>query len=118
MTRHRIAPVADLEEPGDRIVVEVDGQEIGVFNVNGEYHAVPNFCPHQAGPLCQGPVTGRMAVGDDGWEWTYEQEGEIVTCPWHGWKFDLTTGVNIKDDGYAVPTYPVTVEDGVIYVDR
>lgn len=118
MTKHRIAEAEALAEDGDRIVVEIDGQEIGVFRVNGELFALPNFCPHQAGPLCQGAITGRMVVADDGWEWRYTQDGEIVTCPWHGWKYDITTGENIKDARYSIPTYDVTIEDGVIYVDR
>jgi len=118
MARHRVALAAELAGDGDRVVVDVEGQEIGVFRVNGELHALPNFCPHQAAPLCEGELTGRMVVGDDGWEWRYEQEGEIVTCPWHGWKFDVTTGDNIKDDRYAVPTYDVREEGGAVYVER
>jgi nitrite reductase/ring-hydroxylating ferredoxin subunit len=118
MSRHRIADAEALVEDGDRIIAEVEGQEIGVFRIDGEYFALPNFCPHQAGPLCQGAVTGRMVVGDDGWEWRYEQNGEIVTCPWHGWKFDIKTGENVKDDRYTVPTYDVSIDDGAIYVER
>jgi len=118
MTRHRVADVQDLAADGDRVLVEFEGHEIGVFRVDGELYALPNYCPHQAAPLCQGELTGRMVVGDDGWEWRYEQEGEIVTCPWHGWKFDVTTGENIKDDRYNVPTYAVEVEDDGVYVVR
>lgn len=118
MTRHRVADAEEVAEDGDRIIVEVEGQEIGVFRVDGELHALPNFCPHQAGPLCQGEITGRMVVNEDGWEWRYVQEGEIVTCPWHGWKYDITSGENIKDDRYSLPAYGVTVEDGDVYVER
>jgi len=106
MARHRVAPAAELASDDDAVAVAC------------ELHALPNFCPHQAAPLCEGELTGRMVVGDDGWEWRYEQEGEIVTCPWHGWKFDVTTGDNIKDDRYAVPTYDVREEGGAVYVER
>jgi nitrite reductase (NADH) small subunit len=118
MTRQRIASRDVLRDDGSRVIVEVEGQEIAVFRVDGEYYALPNFCPHQAAPLCEGELTGRMVVGDDGWEWEYVQEGEVITCPWHGWKFDVTTGQNIKDADYAVPTYDVVVEDGDLYVER
>lgn len=118
MSRYRVADAEELAEDGDRILVEVEGQELGVFRIDDECYALPNFCPHQAAPLCQGRVTGRMVVGDDGWEWRYEQDGEIITCPWHGWKFDIKSGNNIKDDRYAVPVYDVTVEEGSVYVER
>lgn len=118
MTRHRVADRDAIPADGDRLIVEVAGHEIGIFRVDGELHAIPNFCPHQAAPLCQGRVTGRMAVADDGWEWRYVQEDEIVTCPWHGWKFEISTGRNIKDDRYAVPTYEVHETADGIYVER
>ena len=116
--RHRVARVSEVAEPGDRVIVDVAGQEVAVFNVDGDLHALPNFCPHQAAPLCEGEVTGRMVMGDDGWSWEYIQKGEVVTCPWHGWKFDVTTGRNIKDEAVAVPHYDVSVEDGHVYVIR
>ncbi|MFB6068947.1 MAG: Rieske (2Fe-2S) protein [Halobacterium sp.] len=116
--RYRVADADALAEDGSRVIAEVEGQEIAVFRVDGDYHALPNFCIHQAAPLCEGELTGRMVVGDDGWEWEYVQEGEIITCPWHGWKFDVTTGENVKDESYAVPTYDVEVEDGDVYVRR
>lgn len=116
--RHRVAGVDEVAADGDRVIVDVAGQEVAVFRVDGDYHALPNFCPHQAAPLCEGELTGRMVVGDDGWEWEYVQEGEIVTCPWHGWKFDVTSGRNVKDEEIAVPTYEVEVDGDDLYVVR
>ncbi len=118
MTRHRVAETAELASEGSRVITEVDGQEIAVFNIDGELHAVANYCVHQAGPLCEGDLTGRMVVGDDGWEWNWDDRETVITCPWHGWKFDVTTGRNIQDDRYAVPRYEVEVEDGSIFVTR
>jgi nitrite reductase/ring-hydroxylating ferredoxin subunit len=103
---------------GDRVIAEVIGQEIAVFNVEGEYHAVANYCPHQAGPLCEGKLRGQMTVDDDGWGWQYEDIERNVTCPWHAWKFDVTTGRNVNDDRYAVPTYDVEVKGGDVFVVR
>jgi len=115
--RHRVARVSEVAEPGDRVIVDVAGQEVAVFNVDGDLHALPNFCPHQAAPLCEGEVTGRMVMGDDGWSWEYIQKGEVVTCPWHGWKFDVTSGKNIKDEDVAIPSYEVERDgDNVVVV--
>ncbi len=65
-----------------------------------EIFAIGNECPHQGGNLC------------DGWI-----EGEIVTCPLHGWEFDLRTGVCMTVPGERVPGYRVTVEDGAVHLE-
>jgi nitrite reductase/ring-hydroxylating ferredoxin subunit len=116
--KHKVATTADVPEDGSRVIVDVEGQEVAVFRVDGEYHALPNFCPHQAAPLCEGDLTGRMVVGDDGWTWEYVQKGEVVTCPWHGWKFDVTNGKNIKDEDIAIPAYDVERDGEDLYVVR
>ena len=117
-SEHEVARVEDLSEPGSRVIVEIDGTEIAVFNVDGDFYAVANYCVHQAGPLCEGRITGRVAVGDDGWEWTYEDDGKIIECPWHQWKFDITTGDHIDTRRYRAPTYETKVRDGSIFVVR
>lgn len=116
-SRHRICDETRLAAEGSRVIVEVEGREVAVFNVDGEYHALPNHCIHQGAPLCEGELTGRMTVDDD-WEWVWEDEGTVITCPWHAWKFDVTTGKNVKDDRYRLPQYEVEVEDGTVYVRR
>lgn len=100
---------------GDRILVDVEGREIAVFNSGGEFHAVLNFCPHQGGPLCEGLLDGTLTMTDE-WEWTYGSEGEVVSCPWHGWEFDITTGEHLSNSEHRVPTYEVVVRDGEVYV--
>lgn len=116
-TRQKVADVADLET-GDRAFAEIEGVEVAVFNVEGEYYAMANYCVHQGGPLCEGELRGRMGIGEDGWEWTYDDTERDVVCPWHGWAFDVTTGESVDDDRYAVPTFEVEVEDGAVYVQR
>ncbi len=117
-TEHRVPNADRLDEDGARITVDVDGQEITVFRYDGEYYAVLNFCVHQAGPLCEGRLTGRMTTDEDGWEWTYDDEEKHVVCPWHGWKFDITDGTNVSDSRYVVPTYDVEKRDGELYIVR
>ena len=116
--RYEVATVDELSEDGSRILTEIKGLEIAVFRFDGEYYAVANFCVHQSGPLCEGPLEGNYTMDDDQWGWNYDDAEKNITCPWHGWMFDITNGENIKDSRYKVPTYDVVVEDGTIYVVR
>ena len=82
-----------------------------------QLYALPNVCPHQFGPLCAGTVNGTMACSaETGWRFAWVREGEIVTCPWHGIEFDITTGRSLASPRLRVRTYPVIVEDGQIKV--
>jgi nitrite reductase (NADH) small subunit len=80
--------------------VEVNGKEIALFNVNGTFFATDNVCPHQGGPLSDGSV-----------------DGNIVSCPWHGWRFDLNNGKCGMVPGAKVGTYPTKVDGDVIFVE-
>lgn len=116
--RYKVARADDFEADGDRVIREVEGVEIAVFRVDGDYYALANYCVHQGGPLCDGELTGRVYVQDDGWAWRYEDTDRYVLCPWHGWMFDVTTGKNVDVARYSVPTYEVEVVDGDVYVVR
>lgn len=115
-TRHKVADVEELPEDGSRVITEVAGKEIAIFRLDGEYYGMLNYCCHQSGPLCEGELTGYMTGGDDGWEWVYHSEEKIINCPWHCWRFDVTTGQNIDDARYSVPTYDIEREDGQLFV--
>ena len=109
MAKHIIATVDEIPA-GQRKIVEVAGRSIGVFNVNGDFYAIRNSCPHQGGPLCAGYLTG-FVLADKPGEYTYTKRGEIVRCPWHGWEFDIKTGQSWFDPGKTrVRNYKVTVE--------
>ena len=84
-------PVAKTTEipPGTGKEVVVAGQIVAVFNIDGVFHAMDGVCPHAGGPV----GTGRV-------------EGCIVTCPWHGWQFDVTTGQNVLNTTLQHPVYP------------
>lgn len=114
---HYVAAVEDLED-GDRILADVEGQEIAVFNVGGEYHALVNFCVHQGGPVCEGVVTGTLSANeDDDWALEYDKRNEVLSCPWHGWEFDVTSGEHLARRQYRLPKFDVEVKDGEIYVE-
>lgn len=105
-----ICPVADLQ-PGQRKIVDIDGLSIGVFNVNGRFHALLNRCPHMGGPLCAGLIRG-LVVGPEPYKYELEREGEILRCPWHGWEFDITNGRSVfNPNRMRTKSYQVTVEE-------
>ncbi|MCU0508227.1 MAG: Rieske 2Fe-2S domain-containing protein [Anaerolineae bacterium] len=98
---HRVlVGAADSLGDGERKIVEAHGQSIGVFRVGGQWYALGNSCLHRGGPVCQGKV-----------------EGLTVTCPWHGYQYDLPTGQLLLDRSTALPTYKVMVEGGNVYLD-
>jgi 3-phenylpropionate/trans-cinnamate dioxygenase ferredoxin subunit len=106
---HVVGRVAEIP-PGERKIVELEGRSIGVFNVRGTFYALRNACPHQAGPLCRGTITGLLTATDQR-TLTLTRDGEIIRCPWHGWEFDLTTGRSVfNPHRLRVRAYPVTVE--------
>ena len=78
---------------GHGIVAEVNGKTLAVFNVDGTFHAIDNTCIHRGGPLGEGDV-----------------EGSIVTCPWHGWQYDDTTGACVANPTTKVDRYEVQVQ--------
>ncbi len=114
MAEHVVARAADLP-PGARRVVRVGRLEIGVFNVGGAFHALPNICTHQFGPLCQGHVGGTvLARAETGYRVEWGLDGQIISCPWHGLEFDLTTGRCLAYPRVRLRTYPVRVEGGEV----
>lgn len=117
--REAVCSVEDLG-PGDRIRYETaTGQEVAVFNFEGEIYAISNTCAHFGGPICKGKVQGTL-VGE------FQEPGErikesfsdkpAVACPLHGWEYDLETGVHLGDDSISIPTYETVVEDGTVFV--
>jgi 3-phenylpropionate/trans-cinnamate dioxygenase ferredoxin subunit len=108
MPKHVVAAVEEIP-PGGRKIVEIAGRSIGVFNLDGEYFALRNRCPHQGGPLCLGKQTGFIRSSLPG-EYEYSRRGEIIKCPWHSWEFDIRTGQSWFDPKRVrVRQYDVTV---------
>ena len=74
--RVKVAVRSEVPSGAGKIVVAL-GRVLALFNVDGDFFAVDNSCPHRGGPLGEGYLQGR-----------------VVTCPWHGWQFDVTTGAS------------------------
>ncbi len=108
MARYVVAAAADVP-PGGRLIVDVEGRSIGIFNVDGDYLAVRNRCPHQGGPLCEGVQIGALTSEGPG-HYAYDRANEIIRCPWHAWEFDLRTGASWFDpERTRVRAYEVEV---------
>jgi nitrite reductase/ring-hydroxylating ferredoxin subunit len=108
-TRYEVCPVDELST-GERKIVEVDGLSIGVFDIDGEFYALNNACPHQLAPLCEGEVTG-MTTAEEVGEYEWSRDGEIIKCPWHHWAFDIKTGKSVfNPHAVRTRTYEVEVE--------
>ena len=115
MTKHVVASVEEIA-PGTCKVVTIKGREIGVFNVNNEFFALINRCPHQGAPLCQGAIVSRLVAPSPG-EYRLERQGEMLRCPWHCWEFDIRTGQSYCDPKrFRARAYPVNVEPGASVV--
>lgn len=117
-TRHLVSAKSDLP-PGGCKIAEIDDLEIGIFNVNGNYYALRNVCPHKGGPLCRGRLRP-LVVSSGVYEVAHQQEGEILKCPWHQWEFEIKTGRALFDEKLRVKTFPVFLEGDeiVLYLDR
>ena len=135
MTRHVIAPLTALP-PGTRKRVVIEGRAIAVFNIGGELFALQDRCPHRGGSLCEGRLTGQVEAAQPG-QYQFSRAGEILRCPWHGWEFDVRTGLSrcaptqwrartfevgverggdIDEADLRIETFPVSVEDAYVVV--
>ena len=99
MAKTKVADTGDLA-PGQCKVVQVNGKAIALYNVDGKFYATDNTCLHRGGPLGEGDL-----------------DGNVVTCPWHGWRYDVTTGVNAANPSIKVVPFPVSVEGSGVFVE-
>jgi len=89
--------IADVSECPSGMSIErlAGGRMVAIANVEGTFHAIDGLCPHQGGPLGTGPLCGT-----------------VLTCPWHGWQFDVTTGRHRLSATVRQHVYEVRVEHG------
>lgn len=95
----RVARVSEIP-PGSGREVVVGDRVLAIYNVEGTFHAVDGICPHAGGPLGEGQLTGA-----------------IVTCPWHGWQFDVTTGRHCLSSQIRQSIFPAHVEGDDVFVE-
>jgi len=117
---HVVGNVAEFPV-GSHRVVRIGNREIGIFNIRGTFYGLPNLCPHQTGPLCEGKfLTGTLQAhpGDHGRRWRMEwvHDGEIIICPWHGLEYHVPSGRCLAFPEISLRRYEVVVRDGTIIV--
>ncbi len=109
--RHVVARTDEIP-PGSRRIVELDGRQIGIFNIDGEYVAFLHRCPHMSGPLCEGAVIGLVESSGPG-DVRLDESRKFLTCPLHGWEFDVHTGRSYFDpERVKARRFPVEVRSG------
>lgn len=87
-------------------------RSIGVFRIGDRYFGLRNACPHQSGPLCHGDVVQWLEAPGPG-QYRVRGDRRMVSCPWHGWEYDLQTGQSWFDpERNRVRSYAVGVEPG------
>lgn len=100
MAFQRICSTDDLWED-DMAVFQVGGREVLLIRLEGgDVRAIPPSCPHQAQPLVDGTL-----------------EGKVLTCKAHRWRFDVLTGAGINPVNTALMLFPVRVDGDEVYVD-
>jgi nitrite reductase (NADH) small subunit len=95
---YTVARVEDVP-PGNAVVVRAGQRELALYNVDGDFYVTQSECLHLKGPLADGVL-----------------DGYVITCPWHGWQYDVRTGENEFDRALALETVEVVVEDGEVKV--
>ena len=94
----QIALIGDCP-PGTSLEIIHAGRVVALYNVDGQFYALDGVCPHQGGPLGKGSLSGC-----------------IVSCPWHGWQFDIKTGLNQINAHIRQPLFDVRVEQGAVFL--
>ncbi len=95
----KVAKKSEIPEDTGKYV-EVKGREIALFKVNGKVYAIDHVCAHQGGPLAEGGISDN-----------------VVTCPWHGWEYNVTTGECTFNAEIKQQTFKVKEEGDDIYVE-
>jgi nitrite reductase (NADH) small subunit len=93
-----VASIHDFPVGSGRMVV-VDRRHVALFRLDDGFHAIDNLCLHQAGPLCEGEI-----------------EDAVVTCPWHGWSYDIRTGILVQDGRVGVSRHHTRIVDEMVQV--
>ena len=94
----KVAKTSDLA-PGEKMLVEYEDEDVGLFNIEGKFYAISDICTHDGGPL----VEGRL-------------DGDAVICPRHGARFNVKTGQQTMPAFAPVPLYVVKIEGEDIYI--
>jgi nitrite reductase/ring-hydroxylating ferredoxin subunit len=120
MRKVSIGSVSDFADPG-RKVVAVDRFEVGIFKLDGEFFAYLNHCPHMGGPVCQGKMIAKVEeiIAEDRTSrgMAFSRTRMHVVCPWHGYEFDIRTGVHPGNSRARLRRIPVAILGDDVIID-
>ncbi|MDH3674474.1 MAG: non-heme iron oxygenase ferredoxin subunit [Anaerolineae bacterium] len=94
----KVATTSDLA-PGEKMLVEYEDEDVGLFNIDGKFYAISDVCTHDDGPLVEGTL-----------------DGEYIICPRHGARFHVKTGKQTMPAVSPVPRYKVKIDDGDVLI--
>ena len=98
MTEYRVGSLK-IAKAGEPQMTSIGERDVALFMCRGKVVATSGQCPHNEGPLSEGEV-----------------DGTVLTCPWHGWQFDLVTGECLEDDTIFLERFPVRIDGDDIMV--
>ncbi len=96
----KLGAVSNLPRAGEAKEFVAGNRVICIANIGGQYSALDNVCIHRGGPLGQGVIL----------------EGKLI-CPWHGWRYDVTTGIPMENPNLRVDVYRLKLEGGDVFVE-
>ena len=119
MTLIPVCSLVDFPE-GARKTVNVEDTPVTVLHVGGSYYAIEATCPHQSGPLGQGVVLPKLEATFIGagkrLDESFSETNLTISCPWHGWEFDLSTGAHCGDSEVTLSTFEIIEKKGELFL--
>ncbi len=104
----------------DRKIIAYQDLEIGVFRLDGDFYAYRNQCAHRGGPVCQGKILEKVeeviAQDKTSQGLKFSQEQIHIICPWHGYEYDIKSGLHPGNKRVGLKKYDVKLRDGGVYV--
>lgn len=114
-----IGSVSEFADPG-RKIIGFEGFEVAVFRLDGDFFAYLNQCPHMGGPACQGKMIAKVEeiIAEDRTSkgMAFSKTKLHVVCPWHGFEFDIRTGVHPGNPRARLRKIDVAVSDGEVMI--
>ena len=105
---------------GERQIIRIGDAEIGVFRHEGEFYAYSNYCLHQGGPACEGltiaRVEERLRPDKTSMGLYFSEKDMNFVCPWHGYEFNIETGVCAGDPRLKIKKFETVVRGGDLYL--
>src|SRR3974377_172029 len=120
MREGNVGSASDFADPG-RKVIALDRFEVAVFKLDGEFFAYLNHCPHMGGPVCQGKMIAKVEeiIAEDRTSrgMAFSRTRMHVVCPWHGYEFDIRTGVHPGNSRARLRRIPVAILGDDVIID-